>query len=104
VVIFARGVTPLPCPQGAAGVLAGDSEVMKAMIPILLAATLGLVACKSEEEKAREQALEQRADKLEEQAKATTDAANTAAKNVKQAGEEKSDALKEAADKTREQK
>jgi hypothetical protein len=77
---------------------------MNAMTPILLAAALGLVACKSEAEKAREQALENRADKLEEQAKATTNAADTAAKNVKQAGEAQSDQLKEQADRTRDQK
>jgi hypothetical protein len=68
---------------------------MKTTTALLLAAglALGLASCKSEEEQAREAALESKADALESQAKAT-----------EKAGEAQAEALKNDAERTREQK
>ena len=79
---------------------------MKTLSTMLLATAFCLVcvSCKSKEEQAREQALENRADRLEDQAKATEKAGNNASKNVEKAAENQSDALKNEADKTRDLK
>jgi hypothetical protein len=68
---------------------------MKTTTALFLAAglALSLASCKSDEEQAREAALENKADALESQAKAT-----------EKAGEAQSDALKNEAERTREQK
>src|SRR3954469_20922275 len=77
---------------------------MKTPIALLLAAAIALVACKSKEEKAREQALEKRADALENQADRVKDAAKDQAKVDKAAGDAQAEALKKEAERTREQK
>ena len=64
---------------------------------------LTFAACNKQEE-AREAALESRADKLEDAAKATENAAAGDANTIKKQGEAQAEGLKDAADKTREQK
>jgi hypothetical protein len=68
---------------------------MKTTIALLAVGglALSLASCKSEQEQAREAALESKADALESQAKAT-----------EKSGEAQSEALKDAAERTREQK
>ncbi len=83
-------------------------------IPILLgAAALSLAAtsCKSNEEQAREKALENQADALENNAKevrkvgeVVSDMKKDDAKATEKAAEQKADELENAADKTREAK
>lgn len=87
------------------------------LIPILttLTAAFALTACDSKQEQAREKALENRADGLEDAAKATKKnvdvQADAAKKNVdvqadaaKKAADAQADALKKEADRVREQK
>ncbi len=76
---------------------------MKLLTLVCLTA-LTLTACDSKQEQVRKTELENRADKLEEQAKATEKATAGDAKVLKKEGEAKAEALKEAADKTRDQK
>ena len=66
---------------------------MKTTTTLLLVAALGLTACKSKEEQAREAALESKADALDAEAKAR-----------EKAGEADSEALKKEAERTREKK
>lgn len=66
---------------------------MKIFTFLTVTAALSLCACDSKQEQAREQTLENRADRLEDQAKVT-----------KKAGEADAEALKKEADRTREQK
>ncbi len=73
-------------------------------ITIVALAALTLTACDSKQEQARKAELENRADKLEAGAKATEKAAEGDAAVVKKQGEAQAEALKEAADKTRDQK
>jgi hypothetical protein len=74
------------------------------LITLLALSALTFAACDSKQEEARKAQLENRADKLEEAAKATKKAADGDATVVKKEGEAKAEALKEAADKTRDQK
>lgn len=89
------------------------------IIPLFIVTTaIALTSCDSKQEDARKDALENRADSLEEQAKATRNAAerkadvteenkrtvDQQADAIRKDGERKADALENAADKTREQK
>jgi hypothetical protein len=74
------------------------------LFPLIAGLALALTACDSKQEQARKAELENRADKLEEAAKATEKAAKGDAEVVKKEGEAKAEALKDAADKTRDQK
>jgi hypothetical protein len=74
------------------------------IITLLPLAVLSLAACDSKQEQLRKAELENRADKLEEAAKATKKAADGDAAVMKKEGEAKAEALKDAADKTRDQK
>lgn len=76
---------------------------MKTITLIALTA-LTLTACDSKKEELRKAELENHADKLEEAAKATKKAAVGDAEVVKKKGEAEAEALKNAAEKTREQK
>ena len=76
---------------------------MKIIILLSLTA-LCLTACDSKQEQLRKTELETRADKLEEAAKATKKAAEGDAEVVKKQGEAQAEALKNAADKARDQK
>lgn len=76
---------------------------MKTIILVSLT-TLCFTACDSKQEELRKAQLENRADKLEEAAKATKKAAEGDAEVVKKQGEAQADALKNAAEKTRDQK
>ena len=73
-------------------------------ITLLALSALTLAACDSKQEQLRKAELENRADRLEDAAKATKKAADGDAAVVKKEGEAKAEALKEAADKTRDQK
>lgn len=73
-------------------------------ITLLALSALALAACDSKQEQLRKAELENRADRLEDAAKATKKAADGDAEVVKKQGEAKAEALKEAADKTRDQK
>ncbi len=91
---------------------------MKNISFVLIAAAFALTACDSKEEQARKASLENRADNLEDQAKATKKASEQAAdatedskKNldrkaeaIRIEGKREADALKDAAKDTREQK
>ena len=74
------------------------------IIALLALSALTLTACDSKQEQLRKAELENRADKLEEAAKANKKAAEGDAEVVKKQGEAQSEALKNAADKTRDQK
>jgi hypothetical protein len=74
------------------------------LLTLLPLAVLTFAACDSKQEELRKAELENRADKLEEAAKATKKAADGDATVVKKEGEAKAEALKEAAEKTRDQK
>ena len=76
---------------------------MKTITFVALSA-LTLAACDSQQEQARKAELENRADRLEDAATATKKAADGDAAVVKKQGEAQAEALKEAADKTRDQK
>ncbi len=91
---------------------------MKYIPSLLLIATIALTGCDSKEEQARKKALENRADSLEDQAKATKNAADREAKNTEDSkaqvdrkaeairieGKREADSLKDAAKQTRDQK
>jgi hypothetical protein len=70
----------------------------------LTALTVTFTACDSKREQAEKAALEAKADKLEDAAKATKDGAKGDAEVVKKQGEAQAEALKDAADRTRDQK
>ncbi|MGB8166851.1 MAG: hypothetical protein WCF18_05130 [Chthoniobacteraceae bacterium] len=76
---------------------------MKAIF-LLPVAVLTLAACDSKQEQLRKAELENRADKLEDAAKSAKKSADADATVVKKEGEAKAEALKDAADKTRDQK
>jgi len=76
---------------------------MKSLL-LLPLAILTLAACDSKQEEARKAELENRADKLEDASKSAKKAAEGDAAVVKKEGEAKAEALKDAADKTRDQK
>jgi hypothetical protein len=76
---------------------------MKA-ITLLTLSALTLAACDSKQEELRKAELENRADKLEDAAKSAKKAAEGDAAVVKKEGEARAEALKEAAEKTRDQK
>lgn len=65
---------------------------------------LSLAACDSKQEQARKAELEAHADKLEEAAKATKQAAAGDAEVAKKQGEARAEALKNEADRVRDQK
>ena len=71
---------------------------------LLSLSALMLAACDSKQEQLRKTELENRADKLEEAAKATKKAAEGDAQVVKKQGEAQAQALKNEAEKTRDQK
>ena len=77
---------------------------MKFQPLILLAAALSLIACDSKQEKERKAGLENRANTLEDQAKATKKAADANADAAKKGADAQADALKKEADRTRDQK
>ncbi len=70
----------------------------------LTALSLSFAACDSKQEQARKAEIEAKADKLEEAAKATEKNAKSDSEVVKKQGEANAEALKDAADKTRDQK
>lgn len=74
------------------------------LITLVSLAALSLTACDSKQEEARKAQLENRADKLEEAAKATKKGAEGDAEVVKKQGEAQAEALKKEADKVRDQK
>ena len=75
------------------------------LLPLLtLTAALSLTACDSKQEEAREKSLENRADNLEDQAKATKKGADANADATKRAADAQADALKKEAERTREAK
>ena len=74
------------------------------IITVVLLAAFTLSSCDSKQEQARKAELEARADKLDEAAKATKKAADSDAKVEKKEGEAKADALKNEADRVRDQK
>lgn len=78
-------------------------QYMKIITLVSLTA-LCLTACDSKQEELRKAELENRADKLEDASKATKKAAEGDAEVVKKQGEAQADALKNAADKARDQK
>lgn len=77
--------------------------IMKNSI-LTLAAALSLAACDSKQEQTREKALENRADSLEDAAKATKKNADAQVDATKKAADAQADALKKEADRVREQK
>ena len=77
---------------------------MKLLSSLALTSALALGACDSKQEQARENALENRADRLEDQAKMTKKAGEADADATKRAAAAQADALKKAAEQTREQK
>lgn len=91
---------------------------MNSISTFLLISTLALTACDSKQEQARKADLENRADSLEDQAKATKKAAERDGETIEDSkkqiqrkaeaarieGEFKAEALKKAAKQTREQK
>lgn len=101
-------ILPLRCLTPKSGNLrAGGMRnkiAMKLLSVLTTAAAFMLAACDSEQEQAREQALENRAERLEDQAKVTQDAAKAEADATKRAADAQAEALKEQADRTREQK
>lgn len=70
----------------------------------LTALALTFTACDSKQEQARKAELESKADKLEDAAKAAEHGAKSDAEVVKKQGEAQAEALKDAADRTRDQK
>ena len=76
---------------------------MKTLTLVALTA-LTFAACDSKQEEARKAQLENKADKLEEAAKATKSAAAGDAQVVKKQGEAEAEALKNEAAKVRDQK
>ncbi|MEO7318907.1 MAG: hypothetical protein ABIZ56_07970 [Chthoniobacteraceae bacterium] len=76
---------------------------MKTLILVSFSA-LTFAACDSKQEEARKAQLENRADKMEEAAKAVKKGAEGDAEVVKKQGEAQAEALKNGADKVREQK
>jgi hypothetical protein len=77
---------------------------MKAILSLLALSAFTLTSCDSKQEDARKAELENRADKMEDAAKSSEKAAEGDAAVVKKEGEAKAEALKDAADKTRDQK
>jgi len=77
---------------------------MKLFTFLTITAALSLSACDSKQEQAREQVLENRADRIEDQAKATKKAGEADADATKSAADAQAEALKKEADRTREQK
>jgi uncharacterized lipoprotein len=77
---------------------------MMKTITLLALSALTLAACDSKQEQLRKAELENRADRLEDAAKAEKKAADGDAVVVKKKGEAKAEALNEAAAKTRDQK
>ena len=77
---------------------------MKFQPLLTLAAAVSLVACDSKQEEARKDGLENRADTLEDQAKATKKAADANTDASKKGADAQADALKKEADRTRDQK
>lgn len=73
-------------------------------LPLLAVAALAFTACDSKQEEARKASLENHADKLDEAAKATKKAAAGDADVAKKEGEAAAEALKNQAEKVREQK
>ncbi len=65
---------------------------------------LAFAACDSKQEQARKAELENKADRLEDAADATEKAAKSDAQAIKKEGEAHAEALKDAADKVRDQK
>ncbi len=91
--------------KGTTGQSPRDSAgVMKLLSLPAITISLAFTACDSKQEQAREQALENRADRLEDQARATKDAAESNADAEKKAAAAQAEALKKEADRTREQK
>ncbi len=84
--------------------VAAIGKYMKFQPLLILAAALSLVACDSKQEKERKDALENRADTLEDQAKVTKKAADANADATKKGADAQADALKKEADRTRDQK
>ena len=74
------------------------------IITLVSVSALCLTACDSKQEELRKAELENRADKLEDAAKATKKDAEGDAEVVKKQGEAQAEALKNAAEKTRDQK
>lgn len=75
------------------------------LTPILtLTAAFALAACDSKQEQAREKALENRADSLEDAAKATKKNVDAQTDAAKKAADAQADALQKEADRVREQK
>lgn len=77
---------------------------MKIPSILILTAALSFSGCDSKQEEAREKSLENRADRLEDQAKATKKAGEADADSAKRSADAEADALKKEADRTREQK
>jgi len=77
---------------------------MKHQSILTLTAALALCACDSKQEQAREKALENRADNLEDQAKMTQKTVEADADAAKRAADAQAEALKKEADRVREQK
>lgn len=77
---------------------------MKLTPILILTAAFAFAACDSKQEQAREKALENRADNLEDAAKATKQNANGQAEMTKKSADAQADALKKEADRVREQK
>lgn len=88
---------------------------MKLLPLFTLTAALACTGCDSKQEQAREKAVEQRADHMEDQAKAIKDSADKSAEAQKRtvddqtdaqkkSADAQADALKKEADRTREQK
>ena len=77
---------------------------MKLLSLLSLTPVHAFTACDSKQEQARDKALENHADRLEDQAKATKKAADADADAIKKDADVKADALKKEAERTREQK
>lgn len=77
---------------------------MKLLSLLTLPAALAFCACDSKQEQAREKTLENRADTLEDQAKAAKKAGDAQADAAKHAADAKAEALKKEAERTRDQK
>lgn len=78
--------------------------IMKLTRILTLTAALVFAACDSKQEQAREKALENRADSLEDAARATEKNVDAQADAAKKAADAQADALKREADRVREQK
>ncbi len=74
------------------------------LITIVCLTAFSLAACDSKQEEARKAELDAKADKLDQAAKSTEKNAKTDADVVKKEGAAEAESLKNAADKTRDQK